>query len=457
MPARVIRYWIWLAALLLAGPLDAFQWRLAPAWQGRFLPGQTSELSARITGLDAGPVSLHARSGSWHGQMKAEADGRATLTLTLPLQVDPDGRITVELRRSQQLLASQELTLQPLPAPLDLTRLPVRGEDLPKTPQGYGPIDALRLNALQLRTLDDAQLAALQDFIGRCGQVEIVDADPALQSELARLSACGPARLPRPAPNTRLLIDLAESASSAWPLWPALILGSYLLGLWWVGGNKNTVSMSLGLSLLSTAGLLVIAQARAPTLTQWSWLETRAGQVQANAWLVTRISGDGLRPASLELPAGFQPLPDPDAPLNPDTHYQAGGSGLSITLPWFSRAELMTRGVSPLALATALTVAGDQVALRNPGKDGLPAGLLVTSQSLLTVPELPAGASWTPTANGQVVDQPRLARLVRQRLGEDRAAWLLPLERLPTDRDKVGPWRHGWLMIRPGRTGGGSS
>ncbi|MCG6965466.1 MAG: hypothetical protein LJE59_03045 [Chromatiaceae bacterium] len=449
-----------------------------PAWDGRFLPGEETELSVELAADLGGNYRIQVSSAAFHLQQQGSIEPGRPVVVALPVRPAPDGRLDLQLAGPGDSSASQVITLRPAGAPLridasadrsrsrnDPAELQTGPQRLPSTLSGYAPVGHLSLDRAAVSRLDAAQRQALTGYLGRCGALQFAaDAQDLLVPSQA-LAACGAAQFsaadaaPRAGRSTflgedklRALLDGAPGLLGA--RWVPAACGLYVLVLVALPRRQRQPSYVVAIAVLASLGVAAYAAWRPPSAQGVVVVEAHNGAEQGRLSALLRVHGDGLHASSVMVDGRLSTplaLGGADTSLailpTPTAHFE-----IAVRPPFLGLQDYALSGVAPLTSRAVLRIAPGGLELANQGPQPIPAGLLAVADRVVATPALATGARWLVDPAAPTPAWTPAAGLLRELALHDGATWMLPLA--PTEGRAMAPVaRHtGWLLIHePGQ------
>jgi hypothetical protein len=385
-----------------------------PLWGGWFVPGRTTEIRVRLTSTTGGEAKVNIRSGSFTLNATAILAAATPHSLILPLRPGHDGRVVVAAELPDGSVHRIVVSLHATSDRGGLrvsSGLPERGldlmmtppENLPRTPDGYGPVGSLVLGTPALKVMDHAQITALAHYLTGCRPLDFVDVSEPTLRHLRAVGGCGRRGAdtlgedPGEAPASLAHLSPPGFAPTDDGRWAAILLlpyGLLLMGLVLAGrpGHWVLVLPAAASALL----LLVLPRVFTPaaTLTWIDW-EAGAGSARFTILITTRGYGGRARPLLLP-PATRVPAALDGGPI--ELRFSSlDGAELAGPVSLFQQRRFLLTGLAAPPLDLDFTVAKSGYRISNRTGVALPNVWLVEPGCAWQVGTLPGGeTSWSP-------------------------------------------------------------
>lgn len=394
-----------------AAPLE-----LGAAWDGRFVPGRTTEIRLRVLSERGGPARVQLRSGPIELSVALQLEPRRALTRAIPIRPGNDGHIYAEAalpdgRSHQAELRLDAVRDQPglmlasrsLQTPAGWIRTDPTA--LVSLPEGYGPIAALALAPADLALLSPDQVHALDAYLMGCGSLALPGIGASDLGHIRAGSGCGGRRVVsavadlvvRPSP------DSAESVADAIRSLPATrggdtlvrvcaILAAYVLLLAVLAARTGTGYWLLAVPPVVALLLWQALPRLVASVETVTWAIAESGDPVARTATLIRIAGDGRGPAATTL-APMSRLP---VPLDLGRHrisLDANGIRLHGPAALFAANTWIARGLTPVPVGLDLRADGDRLVVDNATGSVLRDAWIVAHRAAHPLPAIEAGES----------------------------------------------------------------
>jgi hypothetical protein len=399
------------ASLLVACAPAARGFEVAPAWGGRYLPGEPTEVSLRVPIPEGGKALLRVEGTGGRIERDVISEPGRTLEVSLPAYPGADGWLDVSVLGPDGQRQAHRVVLLPQAAPIAAAvggpvAVPVEGargvavpgRDLPRTAAGYRPLASLTLAQEALVGLDGPQTAVLADYLAGCGTLVIPDADPRLLAAVRATAGCGGRTVgadgaalepPPPLPATERLAAALPRGTDADDLW--LLFLPYLLivaGL--VVSPRRIGAWVIGLPPAAALAYAGMIPQTVPPAAAVTWADARMGDGPARFVTLLRTQGAGGETPPIALPArGVLAMPATAAGrVRLDAE---GNQHLSRPVELLSHTDYRLEGAVALPFRLEVVTDGPEPQVRNGGSGASPAGWLVRSGQASAFPALQPG------------------------------------------------------------------
>lgn len=464
---------------------------VAPAWEGRWRAGATTELTVRLLSDEGGRamISLPAH----HPPIRATRELRPGEPAYLYLPVRLAGQtLVVEGRLGDGEPVRVDVQFETMndrpviavlskPVPGTTSSHPVSAfypsaSALPRSADAYEVTDVLVLERTAIETFDAQQLAALRGHVAGCGRVVLVAVEPALARSLSQVAGCSghqlaqvrspqeleasiaalesatPPALPGEAALRALSVEMPSADRPELPL--AAFCLFYFVSVLIVARTARHPARLLALPSAAAALAVAVWSGGTPERRVVSWAEMEDGSAVARFTALLSIDGRGLTEAVSALPPEVgMPLPGRQA-AGLKFHYDGRAPGaLTLTHPTrlLSRHLALLKGSTSVRSNLRLAHADSMPSVTNAGTEPTPAGWLAWAGGRYRVPPLMPGARWQP--QGEPEDwnvESALERLLRERSQSGTAVLLVPFQPEPFVDLAAQAEHAGWLLIRAG-------
>ncbi len=466
-----------------------------PAWNGFAVPGKTTEVAVRLTAREDGQAIVRVRSAEMisHAKVRLAADQAQVtrLPLTAPLS---GGKLAIEIALEEGAEPRIEqwsptwITDTPLVATTtdqvwraladnpsrSYTARIVTARGLPRTPHGYGTVDALIIDQSGLTRLDAQQLSALFAFLGGCGRLVAWDMTPDIAARLGAAAGCDrqffshvqsveglraaltrmlplqPVALPT---GARLSSLLDSSSGQSITGTVALFLAAYCVLMWVAARAAFPAWVVLLLPPAASLAVPLIWLGRAPELVSVGWAEMWSDDRVARTATLVQLHGAGRGTGELSLPAvGGLPVAQIASPQRP-LRLELGNDALTVRVPvrLLAREELLFTGVTELVPPIRVTLDAGGPRVRNTSAQATRSGFLFWNDQQFTLPALPPGAQWSTQGVSPSRSANPVSGWLRTQTPKRTVAILLRLPR-PAGDELTGPAPADtqWLLVRAG-------
>jgi len=459
---------------------------------GHVASGRATEIQVRLFAASPVEVELEVMDGNGVTTLPLLLDEHKEKTFWLPVTPERHRPIQVRLLTSQGTVIEKVLAFKHSRAGLtvisssipvqkslnwhqpssDISPVVLSAKSLPHSSQAYDGIEAIVTDSLSLSSLSHNQYRSLGNFLGQCGIMLILDADPLMLERVHQFSGCNgrlihsfealsqvtPLLLklsavhpPKP-PSPQDLMSLGESAlqnQTATSL--SLYLGGYMLFITLVSWHMRKARYLLPLPVLvAAAGILAWSGAGSHQFI--TWVETESNDNHARVSSLLLLGGDRRGESQATLGAETKLFN-----IRGDAHYS------SLYYPLDASHRVLhghTHLLSPRAYQLT-SVARQSSRFQISISDGHPQVVFLGNTSpeeaqlmwrgkSYSVPVLSRNQRWQPD---EILGQPPASaaeRLLNRRLAYVDPALLLPFT---TDSANSSTPAIGWLVIRhnPGR------
>jgi hypothetical protein len=465
-----------------AAPPPDFDVTVTPAWKGWSRPGRASELDIRVSSPVATGATLDVRAGRQTVRTELALEPGRVVRLQLPVSVTAGLAVGVAAASASPAVWRDISVAQSESPVLGVglageERVQIEGfhsvalaaDDLPRNAAAYASVDALILDAVTLRALDQRQLGALLAHATACGRIAVVSADERVRRVFEGAGGCGGRALlsaPTVAEAKALLIEslnlslpsplppggVSELLRPGHALWNgvAVMLAVYVAvaALVWLFFSAWPVLLLVP-ALAAVASLAVLHTLRPqPQLVIWSEGEAGAALARYQAW--QRFPAGVREPVRVPIPpllaASVQPC-DARQALRLDFDASRGEvAQAAFETRLFHQVTLCYAGSFPMSRALAAPARADgSREVRNVGTTAWPAGLLLADGQARELPALAPGAQAALAATGGRPARDALLRIASARSAPGGVAALWPLDlagvaEVPADSQ-------GWLLV----------
>jgi hypothetical protein len=473
------------------------------AWGGIARPNTWTELRVRVASPeDDGTLQVEARVGPVVARLSEPLQRGQAQEFRLPIRLDP-GAVGQDLSLVVRLPGgSEQSSTLPLrwiggaqraiavaarlggaASAIDRSAwliLPQSADAIPSSTEAFSALDALVVDTPALSKLSDPQLAAVEQYLGGCGRVVLVDPPAAarqrahswagcgaklirevagasqLQAVLTELLAIDPPRLPDSRALTALFPEPAAAAFQP-PLIGFFILYVMAISLCGLLGERVWLLVSLPL-----AGSLVLAGtflASSPVTKRYTYVEATSGSRVARYAELTRIGGA----APYDYPVVGRPAlgtPARTSSANP-THYQVAAASavqaeLRTTTSVRTRllSETILRSSGALAWSPPLQISshesGRQPRVTNRGDTTTVPATLLWHGAAYRVPALSPGASFE-VSDQEPLQASQLPRWLAERRAFEEGPMVVLSGYPPALAERAelgGSPSEGWIVLR---------
>jgi hypothetical protein len=474
-----------------ASGAEAPQVRSYPAWEGYYRAGSPTEVMVDVVSPVAGDIEIRWSDTTEASTTVHRADAGQHLRAPIPVSA---ANATVDLAVRGDGLAPAESVIQLLlldrplvgvvadgrldPAPWlaasGVVVLPVGVDALPRTREGYGPVDALLLDDRAWNALDPAQAQALRAYAGNCGWILLADGppgdDPSAETVLHEIAGCGgaflrhidtPSRLgellathPDALPPYASLAQAASAPPRSWYTAVAFFVFYGLAILVVAFGSEAPISASgqrwpLALFAVPVLASLLMGAAwrgNEPERRLIVWAEKPSGAPVARYRALYQVYGQGKNAVELQVPAALG-LPERLAAQRFEIRDDGAGRSLRVDAAALSRRAFGFSGAFADRALFELGRDPEGFFVAYHGATRSPPGILAIEGRCFAVPPLAHDERWRPDE-----DAPVLARdVLPPPLAHHTVTGLL----IPLSLEQLGPmpsWDtgEGWLLVTPG-------
>jgi hypothetical protein len=396
--------------------------RAVPAWGGRFVPGEPTEITLTLSARRGGEAAILVVGAGGRVAHSLRLTGGVPAVLALPAYPGREGALEVRARIRDGEEAAELVALASVPAPFAVEvanpaaaaasprapgalRIPV-GE-LPRSAAGLAPVSDLLMPAAAVAALRPEQTRALADFIAACRPLWLIEASPAVVERVRRSAGCS-GRFVRPLPSEGLPRNAARP-----PALPPVSALDGLLAARWGPAPRDRLALLLlpmpillagflavrnptgWLLLVPVAGLLAYAwliPAALPTARALTWAEMDLGDPGYRFVTLLDALGTGRSngPLALSPSAGLPRQIDSDSTA---VTLETGDDRLGLPLPdrLLQRRLYRLDGTRSTGLRPSVRPVDNGLEIANAGATPIPAGTLLWRGARYATPPLASG------------------------------------------------------------------
>lgn len=478
------------SATAVPEPQEPLEIRLTPAWHGHFHPGSYTELGVRLIASRGGALELRITGGDSEIHYSAQLDADTPLAIHLPVRPRAGAPLLVQTTLSGSTPLTQEVRFIPTRTPLTAvttaeggrheaqqrptdgsTPLSIDPAALPRTAQGYQPIDLVQIGEESLEHLDARQSQALAHYLGNCGHLQLRASRERAQA-LRRAAGCGgryvettgtgvqqqtnaPVTGEQPlaaaakpfGDRLRLLLPGAPRPSVQWIITILFLLYGALLLL--LSRTRSAVPLLFVLPMAASLLLSLLAGPSAlPRAASWTVMEQDDRVARFN--LLLHAASGAAATHSFTLPAQATLLPlltQDEAPwILLDKDWPAVVEMRADIAP-FSYREYQIAGVVAAASPLRLTFDSQVVTIENRSRQRSASALLTWQRRVYHVPALTPGERWTPDDAARLSEYSPESRILLSHTVNGSAALLLPLDLTRELLSGQQIASQGWLQV----------
>ncbi|MCB1852327.1 MAG: hypothetical protein KDI83_16375 [Gammaproteobacteria bacterium] len=478
------------SATAVPEPQEPLDIRLTPAWNGYIHPGYYTELGVRLIASRGGALELRITGGDSDIHYSAQLDADTPLAIHLPVRPRAGAPLLVQTTLSGSTPLTREVRFIPTRTPLTAvttaeggwheaqqrptdgsTPLSIDPAALPRTAQGYQPIDLVQIGEESLEHLDARQSQALAHYLGNCGHL-LLRASRERAQVLRHAAGCGGRYVETTGKQRqtdavtagekpfavavkpfgdmlRLLLPDPPRPSVQWIITILFLLYGALLLL--LSRTRSAVAVPLLFALPTAASLLLSLLAGSPALPRaasWTVMEQDDRVARFNLLLHATSGAAATHSFTLPAQAALLPLLTQDEALRIllDKDWPAVVEMRADIAP-FSFREYQLTGVVTAASPLRLTFESQEVTIENRSRQRSASALLAWQRRVYHVPVLTPGERWTPDDAAQLSEHSPESRILLSHTEYGSAALLLPHDltrELLSGRQITS---QGWLQV----------
>ena len=350
-------------------------------------------------------------------------------SVSIPLRPGPDGRVDLEVRLPDGTTHRETLELSALRSsgalraatitfPETAGWLRIELSQLPRRPDGYGPLAALALTSGDLAALDPEQTRALGHYLEACGTLLLDKVSKTVLGRIRAASGCGGRQIHPATDGLEPAQKLVEGASGPdqerdEPPTDSFVRASH-------PGSHSPVHRALrlflpyglllaALPLLRRPGIWVLAVPLVGALLVWHSLPRAVPRAQA--WVhgtmvsgdpsvrinaVLELSGDGHGPRPVRLGPELG-LPTPLDGQSRQIRLTESGTSIPGPEALFESNRYLVHGVVQSPIRLAFSVDSRGIRVRNDTSDPVSGAWLASDRGLEALPTLGPGENrWSP-------------------------------------------------------------
>ncbi len=456
----------------LAGP----QLTVIPAWDGKFVPGNPSEVRLHLVPQSGGPFSLTLSTPGWSSRHEGVMEAETEYRISLPVYPQPGKPVDISLQQEGISPVQQSVEFSPIDRPITAEvrsgggfSPPIEAVELalvdihmlPRTAEGYGGVSSIEIPPELLTQLTTRQLKALDYYLGDCRTLILHGGDERVAAVIRSHAGCGgrsiklsPAsgiRPENPLPSRPALENLLPADGEGYTQIAGFYLAGYaiLLILALLTLRRATALVSVPLiGSLAIPALAYLGQTEPHVV---SWVETESGDPSGRYAMLIKVEGSRSQQLQMPLPdLATLPTTDSAPPMtvilsndqNPKKRW------LQLDTRPFTKEHIRLVGNFRLQQPLSLVSSASGTLVTNTGGTSSPAALLVLEGELHQIPPLPPSAHWMPSEESRSDRQSRLISLFKARAGVPSLLVPFTLPFLPSDQFQQA---NGWLLIRAGK------
>ena len=490
---RALTFLIWI--LLNNVALAGYKIEVVPAWEGELFPGSITELRGSLLSAEPALVQVSISNNKSQQTTNIALEANTLKQVWLPILPSDEGVTSIKAYSNGTEIYSKDIPTAPdsgsefvIANLLDadhqtisktkvnvlkniITLYPGHAS-LPRNYQAYDGIDGLIFDEALLRQIDDRQLDALLGYIGNCGRIFVLHAQPELMTILTKNAGCQAQNIQQieSLDDAYKSISLLSGKDSPYAISIAdtlainprtsqshirtiivAYLSLYLASLLILPKLSKRPVMPFLLVVGGFSFILLFWSYQKADINISSWSEVFTGDKIARFSAIVQIDGKTIDTSYINVPDKYGlpfKIDSGDTTKTMHFDYTPISRKLKFKTNLLSRDQYFLHGIYKSRTPLSINLVQGKIIIQNISKATSLSAVLNWNNSHYRVPALQPNATWSPTEKDDFWPQTAIESLFRKKTVNDMAAILIRNDFNCCLADGEPASRHGWLVIR---------